>query len=86
MRGPLDFHYAEGQIISKGLCGILKFSQKTNERIRRNSKNEFVRSFFGRIQGDQKFFRNYLTFNDFIYHLVLSRLFSRRVHVIQRVT
>ena len=26
-------------------------------------KNEFIRSFFGRIQGYQKSFRNYLTFN-----------------------
>ena len=27
-----------------------------------SSKNEFVRSFFGRIRGYQKSFRNYLTF------------------------
>ena len=32
----------KGQIISKGLFGVLKFSQKTNERIRRSSKKEFV--------------------------------------------
>ena len=31
---------SKGQIISKGLLGILEFSQKTNERIRRSSKNE----------------------------------------------
>ena len=54
---------AKGQIISKGLFGILEFSPKTNERIRRSSKNEFVRSFFGRIRGYQKSFRNYLTFS-----------------------
>ena len=54
----------KGQKISKGLFGVLQFSQKTNERIRRSSKNEFVCSFFGRIQGYQKFFRNYLTFTD----------------------
>ena len=30
----------KGQIISKGLFGILEFSQKMNERIRRRSKNE----------------------------------------------
>ena len=53
----------KGQIISKGLFGILEFSQKTNERIRHSSKNEFVRSFFGRIRGYQKSFRNYLTFS-----------------------
>ena len=33
-----------------------------NEGIRRSSKNEFVRLFFGRIRGYQKSFRNYLTF------------------------
>ena len=41
----------KGQIISKGLFDILEFHQKTNERIRFNSKNEFV---FGRIRGYQK--------------------------------
>ena len=44
----------KGQIISIGLFGILKFSQKPNEWIRRISKNEFIRSFFGRIRGYQK--------------------------------
>ena len=38
--------YPKGQIILKGLFGIVEFSQKTNERIRRSSKNEFVCSFF----------------------------------------
>ena len=52
----------KGQIISKGLFGVLEFSQKTNKRIRRSSKNEFVRLFFGRIRGYQMSFRNYLTF------------------------
>ena len=51
----------KGQVISKGLFGVLEFSQKTNERIRRSSKNEFVHSFFGRIRGYRKSFRNYLT-------------------------
>ena len=54
--------YPKGQIILKGLFGILEFSQKTNEQICCSSKNEFVRSFFGRIRGYQKSFRNYLTF------------------------
>ena len=53
----------KGQIISKGLFGVLEFSQKMNERIRRSSKNEFFRSFFGRIRGYQESFRNYLTFS-----------------------
>ena len=53
----------KGQVISKGLFGVLEFSQKTKERIRRSSKNEFVHSFFGRIRGYQKSFRNYLTFS-----------------------
>ena len=35
------FQTAKGQIISKGLYGFLEFSQKTNEQIRRRSKNEF---------------------------------------------
>ena len=52
----------KGQIISKRLVGVLEFSQKMNERIRRSSKNEFFRSFFGRIVEYQKSFRNDLTF------------------------
>jgi hypothetical protein len=35
----------KGQIISKGLFGVLEFSQKTNEQIRRSSKNEFKHTF-----------------------------------------
>ena len=35
----------KGQIISKGLFDAFEFSQITNERICRGSKNEFVRSF-----------------------------------------
>ena len=52
-----------GQIISKGLFGVLEFFQKTNKQICRSSKNEFVCLFFGRIRGYQKSFQNYLTFN-----------------------
>ena len=44
----------KGQLISKGLFGILEFSQKTNKRIRFYYYDEFVRSFFGRIRGHQK--------------------------------
>ena len=51
----------KGRIISKELFGVLEFSQKTNEKIPHSSKNEFVRSFFGRIWGYQKSFRNYIT-------------------------
>ena len=64
----------KGQIILKGLFGVLKFSQKTNERFRRSSKNEFVRSFFGRIRGYQKSFRNYLTFSKVSNFLVFVHL------------
>ena len=53
---------AKGQIILKGLFDVLELSQKMNDQIRSSSKNEFVCSFFGRIQGDQKSFGNYLTF------------------------
>ena len=42
----------KGQIILKDLFGIIEFSQETNEQILCSSKNEFVRSFFGRIRGD----------------------------------
>ena len=56
--------FYKGQIISKGLFGVLEFSQKMNERIRRSSKNEFVRSFFGRIREYQKSFWDYLTFRN----------------------
>ena len=60
------FYSVKGQIISKGLFGILGFFQKTNKQIRfqywqAKKQNSFVR-FFGRIQGYQKSFRNYLTF------------------------
>ena len=41
---------SKGQIISKGLFVTLEFSQKTNKRIRRSSKNEFIRSFFGEFE------------------------------------
>ena len=34
--------------------GILEFSQKTNKRIRFYYYDDFFRSFFGRIRGQQK--------------------------------
>ena len=40
---------AKGQIISKGLFGVLEFSQKTNKRIRHSNKNESVR-FLGEFE------------------------------------
>ena len=55
--------FGKGQIISKGLFGVLEFSQKTNGRICLSSENEFVCSSFGRIRGYQMSFRNYLTFS-----------------------
>ena len=45
---------------------ILQKNERTNSfLVLLGQKNEFVRSFFGRIRGYQKSFRNYLTFNDF---------------------
>ena len=63
LQKPHSLRWTKGQIISKGLFGVLEFSQKTKEWIRRSSKNEFVCSFFGRIWGYQKSFQNYLNFN-----------------------
>ena len=57
-----EVYWSKGQIISRGLFGVLEFSQKTNKQICCSSKNEFGCSFFGRIRGYQKSFWNYLTF------------------------
>ena len=72
----------KGQIISKGLFGVLEFSQKANERIRRSSKNEFVCSFFGRIRGYQKSFRNYLTFRQSEGKNLAMKIFLKEVILI----
>ena len=40
---------SKGQMISKGLFGVLEFSQKTNEQIRFYYYDEFVRSFLGEL-------------------------------------
>ena len=53
----------KGQLISKANCQGRGFSQKTNENTSHTSKNEFIRSFFGRILGQKKTFRDYLTFS-----------------------
>ena len=55
--------YTKGQVILKGLFSVLEFSQKMNEWICGSTINEFLRSFFGRIQGYQNSFWNYLTFS-----------------------
>ena len=52
----------KGQLISKANCQGPGFSQKMNENTSHTSKNEFIRSFFGRILGQKKTFRYYLTF------------------------
>ena len=39
--------HTKGQIISKGLFGVLEFSNKMDKHIRSSSKNEFVCSFLG---------------------------------------
>ena len=71
--------YGKGQIISKGLFVVLESSQKTNERIRCSSKNEFVCSFFGRIRGYQKSFRNYLTFRwTEIFYVLAAKLILKK--------
>ena len=44
----------KGHLISKANCQ--GFSQKTNENTSHTSKNEFIRSFFGRILGLTIFF------------------------------
>ena len=48
----------KGQLISKCLFGGFNFFQKMNKNTSHSSKNEFIRSFFGRIHGLTVFFRN----------------------------
>ena len=45
MHNDVKCFLTKGQIISKGLFGVVEFSQNTNERIRHSSKNKFVRLF-----------------------------------------
>ena len=52
---------AKGQLILKGLFGILKFFQKF-DIVLLGKKNEFIRSFFGRIVGLKEPLRFFLTF------------------------
>ena len=52
----LDFF--KGQLISKCLFVDFNFFQKTNKNTLQSSKNEFIRSFFGRIHGLTICFRN----------------------------
>ena len=54
--------YTKGQLISKCIFGVSNFFQKTNENTSHSSKNEFIRSFFGRIHSLTICFWNYLTF------------------------
>ena len=49
---------SKGQLISKANQSSRGFSQKTNENTSHSSKNEFIRSFFGRILGLTVCFRN----------------------------
>jgi hypothetical protein len=55
---------SKGQLMSKCLFGDFNFFQKTNENTSHSSKSEFVHSFFGRIRGYKKLFRNFLTFRN----------------------
>ena len=54
--------FDKGQLISKANQSSQGFSQKTNKNTSHSSKNEFIRSFFGRILGLAVCFRNKLTF------------------------
>ena len=54
----------KGQLISKRFISGRGFSQKTNKKSSHTSKNEFIRSFFGRILGLTICFRSWLTFNE----------------------
>ena len=42
------------QLISKRFSGLVDFLQKTNKNMSHSSKNEFIRSFFGRIHSLMK--------------------------------
>ena len=73
------FHFvahisSKGQIISEGSLGILKFSQKSNERIHCRGKNEFVRSFLGKTRADQKSFQNYLSFSQYVNQVLIMMM------------
>jgi len=48
----------KGQLISKANQSKRGFAQKTNENTSHSSKNEFIRSFFGRILGLTVCFQN----------------------------
>ena len=52
------------QLISKCFLGVIGFLQKTNENKSHSRKNEFVCSFFGRIQDTIICIRDYPTFSD----------------------
>ena len=53
-----DKRIPKGQIISKCLCGVLNFFQKTNKNTSHTSKNKSICSFFGRIHDLTICFRN----------------------------
>ena len=55
---------AKGNIISKGLFGVLEFSQKTNEFVFTTTTNSFV-LLLGEFEDTKKSFQNYLTFSKF---------------------
>ena len=55
--------YFKGQIILKSLFDVFNFFQKTNENRSHSSKNQFIRSVFGRIHAWIICFWSYLTFS-----------------------
>ena len=77
---------SKGQIISKCLFDVFNFFQKTNENKSHSSKNEFVRSFFGRNQDTMICFRDYLTFSNhyFFFRINFNSLWSEWLERIKK--
>ena len=79
--GVMSYRFVEfqskGQLISKGLFGILEFFQKNRTNsflVLLGKKTEFVRSIFGRIFGLKETLRLCLTFNiNVLYFQVIKK-------------
>ena len=57
-RNPYNIFVAEGQVILKSFFGVFNFFQKNERKHIALQKNEFIRSFFGRIHSLTICFRN----------------------------
>ena len=53
---------SKGQVILNVFFGVFYFFQKMYKNTSQSSKNEFIRSFFGKIHGLTICIRNQLTF------------------------